>query len=170
MHVEFKERKFYTSKLKPFLPIAILSILYFLFEHLFMNNFSLIAYTSFYLICIALILFITDVFKSHPKFIINNQGMLFLSYKKTDIFVPWSDIERLKYTQFFFYKKLHVIVSNPQDYINKFQGYRKTILFKRLRHYHTPIIINFSNLKNNAEYVKTITEAYLNHFKPLVNT
>ncbi len=107
------------------------------------------------LICVVFFVFVCIValrklFSKKPGIVINHEGIMDNSTGFSVGFVSWKDIEQIQPSQVVLQKFLLIMVSNPNDYINRESNkLKQRALRTNLVRYNTPIIISNNTLKTD---------------------
>jgi len=114
------------------------------------------------LLIFALFLTGKDLFNNNPGLIIDENGIT-LNIGFTTGLIPRNTITGIKQISGSFNMPfIMVLVTNPQDYINKLSGYKKTTCETYLKTYGSPILITVKNLKGGVNQIQGAIEEILN--------
>jgi hypothetical protein len=92
-----------------------------------------------------------------PGLTINREGILDNSSNVSAGLIPWGDINEIKVLQVMSQKFLMIIVSNPQDYLDKVSNpFKRNVMKTNYKTFGSPISISSNSLKTNFDELQKL--------------
>ncbi|MDR2222926.1 MAG: hypothetical protein LBE34_09310 [Flavobacteriaceae bacterium] len=106
------------------------------------------------------ILYIKKMFDPKPGLIINNQGIWDNATAVSAGLIPWKDILSIEEVEAYSQKFILVVVSNPEEYLNKVtNSFKRKAIEANFKQYGTPISISANGLKiSKNQLIKLLIE------------
>ncbi|MDR0229625.1 MAG: hypothetical protein LBI72_11290 [Flavobacteriaceae bacterium] len=124
-------------------------------NHVIYNNpyfLFVIGIASIVLFTFFAILYIKKMFDPKPGLIINSQGIWDNATAVSAGLIPWKDIVSIEEVEAYSQKFILVVVSNPEEYLNKVtNSFKRKAIEANYKHYGTPISISANALKSNRK-------------------
>ena len=101
-----------------------------------------------------------------PGLIISEEGITDNSSAVPGGLIPWEDITEVKEAGAMDQRFIMLILRNPEDYINRHKGLKRSFVAANFRNYGSPVAISASGLKcSNKELKETLLENFRRYKK-----
>lgn len=101
-----------------------------------------------------------------PGLVISTQGIIDNSSGVSAGLIPWTDIHEIKISQVMSQKFLMLIVSNPEDYLDKVTNpIKRNAMKMNYKTYGSPISISSNALKTNFDELQKLLDDKMNEYK-----